>query len=209
MIVKLRRVMSAVALAAGVGLLAVACAPASTPTVESTGEVSLESSDGGGETVSQSSDGGGESAEETGESDVALDQPGGDFENPLLVEPEDKIDEESHDQDEAPVVEDGLEGEEADSQTEKDVAAVADALKADLESQPDTSDVAVLTDSEGFFDGFFVGSEVDSPTQVDVYPGTVILAASTGEPGKFVVAGYNAMGQEYVTSDTAFVVNVG
>lgn len=205
MIVKLRRVMSAVALAAGVGVLAVACSPdtaptveGTAPTVESTGEASLEPSDGGGETVEGAS-----------EPDVTLEQPGSDFENPLLVDPEDKIEEDHHAHDEAPVVEDGLEGTEADSQTEKDVSAVADALKAELESQPNTSDVVVLTDPEGFFDGFFVGDEVDKMTKVDVYPGTVILAANAGEPGKFVVAGYNAMGDEYVTSDTAFVVNVG
>lgn len=206
MTVKLRRVVSAIALVAGAGVLAVACSPATPPPIESTGEVSLDPSDAGG---GEPSDGGGEIAEEAGEPDVTLEQPESGFENPLLVEPEDKIEEEHHGHDEAPVVEDGLEGEKADSQTEEDVAAVADALKAELEFQQDTTDVVVLTDPEGFFDGFFVGDQVDEMTKVDVYPGTVILAANTGEPGKFVVAGYNAMGDEYVTSDTAFVVNVG
>lgn len=214
MIVKLRRVMSAAALAAGVGVLAVACSPATAPTaestaptVESTGEVSLEPSDGGGSAAP--SDGGGEPEAEATEPDTTLEAPESGYDNPLLVDPEEKLEEDEHEHDEAPVIEDGLAGAEADGQTQKDTEAVADALKKGLEAQPTTSDVVVLTDAEGLFDGFFLGSDVDKPIEVDVYPGTVILAASTGEPGKFVVAGYNAMGDEYVTSDTAFVVNVG
>lgn len=206
MIAKLRRVMSAAALAAGVGVLAVACSPATAPTVESTGEVSLQPSDAGG---GEPSDGGGETVEGASEPDVTLEQPEGNFENPLLVDPEDKIEEDHHTHDEAPVVEDGLEAADADAQTRKDTEAVADTLKRELEAQPTTSDVVVLTDEKGVFDGFFLGAEADELIGVDVYPGTVILAANTGEPGKFVVAGYNAMGDEYVTSDTAFVVNVG
>lgn len=209
MTVRLRRVMSAAALAVGVGVLAVACSSATTPTVESTGGVSLETSDGGGDVVEESSDGGGETAEGASTPDVVLEQPETGYDNPLLVDPEEKLEEDEHEQDEAPVVEDGLTGAEADGRTEKDTRAVADALKKGLEKQPTTSDVAVLTNEQGGFDGFFLGSNVDEPIMVDVYPGTVILAANAGEPGKFVVAGYNAMGDEYSTSDTAFVVNVG